>query len=98
MQTQNIVKIGPCSDINLQNLLADYSLIYIDLTKRPMDNWCKIRKPSFNRKEHIAKRPQNKLRLRGMNTIPHSSISGTPTKKELGSLDPRSGIYSDPLT
>jgi len=33
-----------------------------------------------------------------MNAIPHSSISGTPTKKVLGSLDPRSGIYSEPLT
>jgi len=26
-KTQNIVEIGSCSDINLQNLLADYSLI-----------------------------------------------------------------------
>ena len=28
----------------------------------------------------------------------HNSTSDTPNKKELGSLDPRSGMYSDPLT
>jgi len=66
-----------------------------DLTKHPIDNWCKILSLGTNTVQKGPRINQDS----GMNTIPHhSSTSGTPTKKEFGSLDPRSGIYSDPLT